>query len=600
MRQVVGIDLGTTHAALATLSLDDGASPTTLPITQLVAKDTLEDRTLLPSFVYLGHESDGAMALPWNKKLTYAVGEYARARGADAPIRLVSSAKSWLSTSHIDRREAFLPLDAPSDAAKISPVEASSRILNHLAEAFRATTKSKLSDFPIVLTVPASFDPAARDLTVEAAAAQGLAVTLLEEPQAALYAWLHAQGDTWRKKLHVGDVIVVIDVGGGTTDFSAIVVRDRNGNLELERLAVGDHILLGGDNMDLTIAHHVATKLGRELDPWQSLALHHACRGAKESLLSASPPAKAPIAIAGRGSALVGSTLRTELTTSEVQSLVVEGFFPSVIASEHPQSRARSALTKVGLPYASDPAITRHLAAFLSRHAEVDPQGNTAGFLRPTCVLFNGGVMKGAGLQARVVDCLNAWLKKAGASPVRLLDAVDLDLAVARGASVFGAAQQGKGIRIRGGTAKAYYVGVEGSAPAVPGMAPPLSAVCVAPFGMEEGSESSPLPEELGVVVGEPVRFRFFGSSTRRADSVGSTIKNLKGGDLEELAPIEVTLPTSPSKTKAARKAGEVVSVRLKSAVTPIGTLKLHASPVKPIVDGEGWEVELNVRDTGA
>src|SRR5690606_24805341 len=323
-RFCVGIDLGTTHCALAIAPFDpDDPTPTRiLPIPQLVTRGSTESRSLLPSFLYFATADEGSLPLPWDERRTFAVGEFARQRAAEAPTRVVSSAKSWLSHTGVDRRAGLLPVGAPEDIEKISPVEASFRYLDHLAEAWAhahaAGDVPPLAEQHIVLTVPASFDAAARELTVEAAYCAGMEdVTLLEEPQAAVYAWLEAQGAAFRKQLEVGDLVLVVDIGGGTTDFSAIAVGEEDGQLTLTRVAVGDHILLGGDNMDLALAHVVATKLragGQELDRWQLMALSHACRDAKERLLSQDPPDSVPIVVASRGSALVGGTLRTELT----------------------------------------------------------------------------------------------------------------------------------------------------------------------------------------------------------------------------------------------------------------------------------------------
>jgi hypothetical protein len=559
-----------------------------LPIPQLVARGTIEPRELLPSFLYFAHESEGSQALPWDEKRAFAVGEHARARGVDAPIRVIASAKSWLVHPSVDRRSGILPQGAPEDVEKISPVETSWRYLEHMSEAWdsmiaKGDASLALAKQDVVLTVPASFDAGARELTVEAAVAAGLEnVTLLEEPQAAVYAWIGALGDAWRKSLHVGDTLLVVDVGGGTTDFSAIVSREAAGSLELERVAVGDHILLGGDNMDLALAHLVARKVaegGKELDRWQMTALTFACRAAKERLLGSKKLSSAPIAIASRGAKLVGGSLRTELTRADLEATLVDGFFPAVAADARPASRARAALTQIGLPYAQDPGVTRHLAAFVARHG-----------LTPTALLFNGGVMKGDPLRARVVACVEAWLQATGAKPARVLEGADLDLAVARGAAAYGLARRGRGVRIRGGTARAYYVGIESAVPAVPGVEPPVVALCVAPFGMEEGTSADLPQHELGVVVGEKVNFRFFGSSVRKNDAPGAEVERWMDGELEELPPIEVTLPSE------GRRAGDVVPVRLAARVTEVGTLLIEAIPRSPLVADERWKVELSVR----
>jgi hypothetical protein len=615
-RYVVGIDLGTTHCAVAFADASlEVPRVEAMSIAQIASPGIVEERALLPSFLYFAHESEADLPVPWAAKRRYAVGEYARSRGIEAPARLISSAKSWLSHASVDRRAGVLPLGAPDDIEKISPVEASWRYLEHIADAWDARIASgansdesfKLRAQDVVLTVPASFDAGARELTVEAAMAAGLDhVTLLEEPQAALYAWIDAMGDAWRAALKPGDVVLVVDVGGGTTDFSAIAVLDRDGAAELARVAVGDHILLGGDNMDLALAHLIRAKLeaeGKSIDRWQMVALTHAARVAKERLLSDAGLTSAPIAVASRGSKLLGGGLRAELTREEVTRTLVDGFFPVVDAAARPTARARGALTQIGLPYASDPGVTRHLAAFLSRQADATsrlegfPGRRSAGaskILQPTALLFNGGVMKGSALRERVVTALDSWLEAEGGPRVRVLEGGDLDMSVARGAASYGLVRRGKGLRIRGGTARAYYVGIESPAPAVPGVEPPITAMCLAPFGMEEGTEAQLPPHELGVVVGENVRFRFFGSTVRRADGAGTELERWKGDELEELAPIEVTLPAK------GRTEGDVVPVRLRASVTEVGTLLLEAVPMSPIEPNERWKIELNVRGTGA
>jgi molecular chaperone DnaK (HSP70) len=592
-KRAVGIDLGTTHCALASIDLEgEHASPRTEHIMQLVSRGELEKRPLLPSFLYFAHESEGALALPWDRDRRFAVGEWARARSVEAPGRVIASAKSWLSHAGIDRRAPALPVGAPDDVEPISPVEASFRYLDHLAEAWRAETSRELGGEEVVLTVPASFDAAARDLTAEAAYAAGLdELTLLEEPQAALYAWLEATGEDWRRHLSPGDVVLVVDIGGGTTDFSAIAVRDSAGVLELSRIAVGDHILLGGDNMDLALAHFAKARLeaqGKSLDRWQLAQLAHACRGAKERLLSDGELASHPVAIAGRGSQLLGATLETVLTRADVERVLVDGFFPLVPASERPAARARVGLREVGLPYASDPAITKHLAHFLTRQATASERGGA--ILHPTAVLFNGGVVKSALLRERVLAALGSWLERDGAPPPRVLPGADPDLAVARGAAYFARVRRGHGIRIRGGTARAYYVGIESPAPAVPGVEPPIVAMCVAPFGMDEGTSAELPPLELGLVVGESVSFRFFGSSVRRDDRAGTTLERWAPGELDELSPIEISLPAE------GRSEGDVVPVQLSSQVTPVGTLLLEAVALEPLEPGERWKIELGVR----
>jgi molecular chaperone DnaK (HSP70) len=598
---VVGIDLGTTHSALATASLGEPDSHViVLGVEQLVAPAAVEKKPLLPSFLYFAHESEPALALPWDTGRRFAVGEFARSRGAEAAQRVISSAKSWLSYGGVDRRAGLLPLNAAEDIEKISPVEASFRVLDHLNEAFRASHPAlELSEQEVVLTVPASFDAGARDLTVEAALAAGFEqVTLLEEPQAALYAWIEQSGEAWRNHLRAGDRVLVIDVGGGTTDFSLIDALEQGGALALQRVAVGDHILLGGDNMDLALAHVVGQELaeqGKELDRFQLGALAHACRGAKEKLLSDASLTEVAVVLPGRGSQLLGSTIRGELRREQAERYLLDGFFPNVAASDLPRVRPRAGLTQAGLPYASDPAITKHLAAFLARHAFRSAGGADATDARPpTAILFNGGVFKAPALRARVLATLNGWLSERGSAEARVLPGEDLDLAVARGAAYYGLVRHGRGLRIRGGTARAYYVGIESPMPALPGLDPPVFALCVAPFGMEEGAQAALPAAEWFVVVGEPVTFRFFGSSTRRSDQAGQVLERWQQGELEELPPIELTLPP------AGRSPGEVVAVQLQASVTAIGTLKLEAIACSPIAPDERWQIELSVRHQAA
>ncbi|GEN10931.1 Molecular chaperone DnaK (HSP70) [Myxococcus fulvus] len=615
-RYSIGIDLGTTHSAVSYFNLEDGKprgrSQSMLPIPQLTAPGTLEARPLLPSFLYLPAAQEfpqGSLALPWNPDASSVIGELARSHGAKVPTRLVSSPKSWLSHPGVDRRSPLLPWQAPEDVQRVSPLDASARFLRHLKEAWDSTFAqgreeegNQLARQDVIVTVPASFDAAARELTLEAAKAAGIEhLTLLEEPQAALYAWLEAMGETFRQQVKPGEVILVVDVGGGTSDFSVITVKDRAGEVELLRVAVGDHILLGGDNMDLALAHTLNQRLGAEgkkLDPWQFNALTHGCRQAKETLYADTSLDKVPISIPGRGSSLIGGTLRTELTREELDRVLTDGFFPVTPLSELPRTARRTGLAQMALPYAQDAGVSRHLAAFLTRQAQALKSSHDApvdvgdkSFLHPTAVLFNGGVFKAGPLKARVMEVLNLWLRADGGEPAKELEGADLDLSVARGAAYYGWVRQGNGLRIRGGTARAYYVGVESSMPAVPGFEPPVKALCVAPFGMEEGTQADVPPQEFGLVTGEPTSFRFFSSSMRRDDRVGTMVEDvadeLAKGEMEELAPIETTMPGQPAAF------GDLTPVNLQAAVTEVGTLELRC--LEKGGDGR-WKLELNVR----
>ncbi|HKA31215.1 MAG TPA: Hsp70 family protein [Candidatus Binatia bacterium] len=588
-RYVVGIDLGTTNCVLAYVDTRQVAPGTERPpievlaVPQLVKPGVVDARPQLPSFVYLPAANElkpESITLPWGRP-EHVVGELARTRGAEVPSRVVASAKSWLCSVDADPREPILPWNAPAEVARLSPVDAEAAYLRHLRAAWDASMPARLAEQEVYLAVPASFDAAARELTARAAEQAGLSgARLIEEPQAAFYAWLADSDGGWRKAVAVGDVVLVCDVGGGTTDLTLVAVGEENGSLVLERKAVGDHILLGGDNMDLTLAHAVRARLaaaGTVLDDWQLRGMVHACREAKERLLAAKAPAEAPLVVLGRSRKVVGGAVRTQLTRQEVESTLVDGFFPPATRDERPQATRRVGLLEIGLPYASDPGITRHVAAFVGRHREVAAEG-------PTAVLFNGGVMHADRFRTRMAEVLASW-RRDGAS-VRVLTGADPDLAVARGAATYGLARRGRGVRIRGGTARAYYVGVETAAPAVPGMAPPVKALCVAPFGMEEGSEATLPDVEFGLVVGEPASFRFFGSSVRPTDVPGTVVEGWSEGELEELPPLETTLGDGAEE-------GGTVPVRLEAQVTEVGTLALWC-----VARGgrRRWKLEFNVR----
>ncbi len=594
--KILGIDLGTTNSALAVAGDDEPAH--SIGITQVVGPGEIAERPSLPSFLLLPTEHEvppAQLQLPWSGPLRYTVGTFARERGAELPHRLVSSAKSWLCNPSIDRTAQVLPFrganreldEAMAGGERVSPVNASARYLAHLRAAWDDAHEDEPADEQEVLvTVPASFDPVARELTVVAAREAGFEkITLLEEPQAAFYAYLAARGDAWRKDLAPGDVVLVCDIGGGTTDFTLIEVREDDGALALERIAVGDHILLGGDNMDLALSALVQRDLGKQLDALQQRALVHACRRAKEQLLGpemeADGPAPAagraapksvPIAILSRGSKLIGGTVKAEVTRAQAEGMLVDGFFPEVAADARAERRRAGGLREMGLPYAHDPAITRHLAEFLARSGRM-----------PTHILFNGGVMKADKLRARIVSLLRTWAGR----DVSELPGADLDLAVALGAAHYGLVRRGKGIRIRGGTARAYYIGIESAMPAIPGFAPPVKALCVAPQGLEEGSEVQLPDDELGLVVGETATFRFF-AGQRKEDPAGALIDADAEG-VTELDPVEKLVPAEGD-----RKPGDLVPVQLEAHVTELGTLELWCVAR----DGKGrWKLEYSVRE---
>jgi molecular chaperone DnaK (HSP70) len=601
-KYIIGIDLGTTHCVVAytEAQVDEDERPQIriFSIPQVVSPGELKGQPLLPSFLFLPGPHDvppNSLNLPWDQEATEettsAVGEFARKRGAEIPNRLVSSVKSWLCHSGVDRTQPILPWESPPEGRKVSPVEASARFLKHLRDAWNYEMAAndpdkRIEKQDIYLTVPASFDAVARELTVKAAHAAGLEdLTLLEEPQAAFYAWIEAQGDLWRKSVKVGDSILVCDVGGGTTDFSLIQVAEEDGDLALRRVAVGDHILLGGDNMDLTLAYALQAKLAVKLDSWQFRGLWHSCRVAKERLLSDPNLPSDPVVILGRGSSLIGGTIRTELTRSEVENTLMDGFLPICERTDFPQEKPKVGMREMGLPYESDPAITRHLARFLGRQAQNAEPSSEMNY--PTAVLFNGGVMKAKPLNERVLTVLNQWQEQK--ESIRQLISVDLDLAVARGAAYYGLARRDRGIRIRGGTAHSYYIGIESAMPSVPGIPTPLKALCVVPFGMEEGTAAEIRQKEFGLVVGEPAVFHLFASTVRKKDRAGEIVEDWRG-EMDEVTTMETVLPGADME-----EGGPILPVWLQSKVTEVGTLELWC--VDRNDEDRRWKLEFNLRE---
>jgi DNA-K related protein/Hsp70 protein len=598
-RYLIGIDLGTTNSALAFVDLQHKPKSgrpeiKTFAIPQLVAMGETASRQLLPSFLYLPGAHDlpaGATALPWDAARAYAVGEFARNHGARVPGRLVTSAKSWLCHAGVDRSAALLPWSAPPDVARISPVEASARYLQHLIESwnFRMAgdrAEHRLQEQLVVLTVPASFDDVARNLTVEAARKAGLQnLILLEEPQAAFYCWLAMHPATEAARLKPGARCLVVDVGGGTSDFSLIRAVEQEGELGFVREAVGDHLLLGGDNMDLALAKFVETRLpgtGR-LDAAQYGMLTQACRTAKEVLLGPQPPNTHTVTVMGRGRQVVGGAQHATLTPADVRQTIFEGFLPVVPADAEPQRGARAGLHEMGLPYVSDAAITRHLAAFLQRHRPAESSGEEG----PQAILFNGGVFQPAPLRERLVEVLRHWFDR----PARpwqplVLSNPSLDLAVAWGAAHYGWLRHTGGRRIGGGIARSYYVGIAGTQP-TSGDGNTTSVLCVVPQRLQEGEEIVLQEPELELALGQPVLFPLY-TSTVRADDQAGQILEIAPDRLLRMPPLHTIL-------RGGKRSGtKHVPVTLAARSTEIGTLELWC------VAREGsnrWRLEFNVRD---
>jgi hypothetical protein len=603
----LGIDLGTSNCAMALTDLDTDRTEI-VPIPQILAANQLGEKPTLASALYLPHPEEfrpGSFPLPWDNGLELGiVGQFARDHGALVPDRLVTSAKSWLSNPHIDPKERTLPWRSDSAEEKLSPFECSRRYLQHLKGTFLQTAQAQgrewdLSDGQIVVTVPASFDEVARSLTAEAAEAAGLGhVTLLEEPQAAFYAWAARAGRQWRDAVTPGDIILVCDIGGGTADFSLIAVTDVAGNLELERISVGEHILLGGDNMDLALAYTLQARLeaeGKSLDAWQFLALVHAAARAKITLFEDASLAEAPIAVPSRGSSLFAKTIATVLDRASLSQIVLDGFFAQTALDDLPREARRTGLREFGLPYASDPVVSKHLARFLTRsllNVQASEQlGALVGArasgpaLMPTAVLFNGGVFKAGPIRARMLDLLASWN---GEQEVRELEGFEPDLAVAQGAAIYGQHRAtGGGMRIKAGAARSYYVGLETSMPAIPGFRPPVKALCVVPQGMQEGTEQLIEGRTFGLVTGEAAEFRFFSSAVRSGDAPGQILPDAER-ELEETGLLEVELPALPDVP-----AGQVVPVRIEAVVTELGTLELW---MRHTNSDRRWKIEFQVR----
>ncbi len=585
LRYCVGIDLGTSNSALAYADLDardPGAAVSVFEVPQLVGPFDVAPRPLLPSHLYLPgpHElQEGALALPWDRAHGGpAVGSFARDQGARVPGRHVASAKSWLCHPAVDRTARILPWGAPPEVARISPVEASARILQHLREAWDAAhPQAPLAEQDVVVTVPASFDEGARALTLRAATAAGLPTpALLEEPQAAFYDFTRVHRGALAQELSGVRLVLVCDIGGGTTDFTLIAVEGSGEEPVLRRLAVGDHLLLGGDNMDIALARRAEADLRVKLGAGQWGALVQACRVAKERLLAEDAPAQAAVTVPGQGARLVGGGLTTQLSREAAREQILEGFLPRVPRTDLPARGARAAgLSELGLPYASDPAITRHAAAFLRRHERTVAEALGPG-ASLDAILYNGGALRAETLARRLDEELQGWQE----APLRRLRNDAPDLAVARGAATYGLVRRGLGLRIGGGSPRTYYVGVASGER--------TDALCVMPRGAPEGVEQEVQGRTFALTLGRPVRFRLFASSGYRPEKPGDLVP--LDEDLAELPPLQSVVQ------------GEgTAQVRLRPLLTEIGTLELScvtAGEAKATGGGR-WKLEFQLRQAG-
>jgi molecular chaperone DnaK (HSP70) len=619
---LIGIDLGTTNTVLA-YALAGSSEVLTFAIPQLVAPGEVGAAPLLASNRY--HPSDaelapGELQLPWTEADVaglprVAVGRLARALGAQTPGRLVASAKSWLSHHGVDRTAPILPWGAPEDVPKVSPVAASASYLAHVRAAWNAQYPAQpLEDQALVLTIPASFDEGARALTLEAARMAGLAnLRLLEEPQAALYDWLQRHRDTLAEDLAGTKLVLVADVGGGTTDFSLVQVElGKDGEPRLTRIGVGNHLILGGDNMDLALAHLVEARLGADHadpaaqpgQPAQRLSasrlaqLTERCRAAKEQLLAPGAPDQVGVTLLGGGSRLIGASRTVMLTRADIERIVLDGFFPRNEQREGAH-RARAGIVEFGLPYASDAAITRHLADFLRQHAPVARAAlgladDDDSLPVPDTLLLNGGVFRGAALAERLAEVLSSWR----GAPVRVLHNLDPDVAVARGAVAYSLARAGLAPAIESGSARSYYLLLDGEHGAQPGKR--LQAVCILARGARAGEETLLTERSFALRLGRPVRFHLVSSVADAGGQRGPGDAPARAGDLVELDPAEVVrLPAIATVLRAQQATGSgartaEIPVQLAASLSEVGTLDVHC--VAEDGSGQRWRLEFQLR----
>ncbi len=603
-RFIVGIDLGTTNSAVSYVDL--ASLPEEIPeggkqklirhfrIPQLTGLGEITQLPVLPSFLYIPGEYDiarEAIALPWSPEPSHVVGALARDHGATVPARLVSSAKSWLCHGSVDRQAKILPWGVGKDIAKVSPVQATAAYLSHIRQAWNRgkgdDDEAYLENQMVIITVPASFDEVARDLTLSAATLAGLRhVTLLEEPLAAFYAWLIRHEHHWRDLVQPGELILVCDVGGGTSDFTLIILRETEGSPRFERIAVGDHLILGGDNVDLALARHVERRFSGKsaaLGPDRWKALCHQCRQAKESLLEGRSDS-VTITLMGKGGRLIAGTLSATLTRSDVESVLTEGFFPLVSPGSGRAQRDRKGITELGLPYEQEPAVTRHLCWFMDQHGEEmahllnRPQG------APEHILFNGGSLKPPLIQERIRETLRHWFGQSDEHCPGVLDNPHPDLAVALGAAYYGLVKTGLGVRVGSGSPRAYYLGV-GTRKTDPGGAE--KAICLVERGLDEGSAIQLKDRDFTVMTNQPVQFDVFSSSFRSGDRSGDLVRIDE--TLTAMPPVQTVIEFG--------KGGQhsEIPVQLEAAYTEMGSLSLWCTSR---ATDHRWQLQFQLRGT--
>ena len=594
---IVGIDLGTTNCAVSYIDLSSDETRDRIeifPILQLSGPGEVSPLKILPSSLYIPgeHEIDKAdLALPWGPSHQAVVGLFAREQGAKIPDRLVSSAKSWLCHPKVDRRAPILPWGVGEAVDRVSPVTATAAYLGLIKAAWNYAQKGDedlyLENQTVIITVPASFDEAARDLTVEAANKAGFKhITLLEEPLAAFYSWLIAHEKDWDRHVRPGELILVCDVGGGTSDFTLITLREKNGKPIFERISVGEHLILGGDNMDLSLARHAEKNLktGKKssvnIRRWQALCSQ--CRQAKEDILSGRLESKA-VTLVGEGRKLIAGTVSTTLSRETLEEIIHEGFFPLVEPGEDLTEKTRQGITEFGLPYAQDPAITRHLIRFLERHRADVQQILGRDSVQPDLILFNGAALKPADLQDKIRAAIRCWFQEADTALPRVMSNPELDLAVALGAAYYGLVKKGLGVRVGSGSARAYFLGLGRSNVQTTA---PVKAICVVERGTEEGHDIALTDQEFHVLTNQPVSFNLYSSSFRTGDRIGDLI------DIDDsLTP----LPPIHTVIEYGKKGKQTpLPVKMEASYTEVGTLALWC---RSTLSDHRWRLQFQLRD---
>jgi len=594
-RFIIGIDLGTTNSAVSYVDLnsaetrDRGIKLFRIP--QLTGTGEVTALPVLPSFFYIPGKYDiaeDAIRLPWSDNTAHVVGTFARDHGSRIPSRLVSSSKSWLCHSNADRRAKILPWGSGDDVGKVSPVQATAAYLDHIRRAWNSTQADEddyLESQFLIITVPASFDEVARDLTIEAAKLAGLVnIILLEEPLSAFYSWLIRHEKDWRQHIHPNELVLVCDVGGGTTDLTLITLRETEGTPRFERIAVGDHLILGGDNIDLALARYVEQQFDRPGhlggDRWKTLC--HLCRQAKETILNGGSDTET-ITMMGEGSRLIGGTLTARIDRTALEKIVLEGFFPPVQRSEKPLPAVRKGISEFGLPYEQEPAITRHIGNFLEHH-----RADVESFLGPRdpfpdLILFNGGSLKAGVVQERIREAVRQWFGETDASRPRVLENRDLDLAVALGASYYGLVKTGKGVRVGSGSPRSYYLGVGKKEN---GKAETAEAICVVERGLDEGSGITLQDMEFDVLINQPVTFDLYSSSYRSGDRSGDLVP--VDDSMTRLPPLQTVIQFGQKGVKTA------LPVQIEAEYTEAGVLELWC---RSMSSSHRWQLRFQLRD---